>query len=400
MRCGIALALTVAATALAACDSDSTNATAPKPVTTQATAPAQTAASGVRLKQVGTFDQPVAFAAPPQDTRRQFVVEQGGKIRVVRDGRVLSTPFLDIRDRVVAGGEQGLLGLAFAPDYATSKRFYVYYTARGSGANTLAEFRASSADRADPGSARILFAQADSESNHNGGQLQFGPDGLLYVGMGDGGGGNDQHGSRGNGQNKGTLLGKILRIDPRQTGDRPYAIPSDNPFVGQSGARGEIYAYGLRNPWRFSFDRANGALIIADVGQNAVEEIDYAAEGQARGANYGWRAIEGDRKNFDEPAPGAVAPVLTKDHDDGWCSITGGYVVRDPALKALAGRYVYGDYCLGQLRSARLSAGRATGDRAVGGVPRVEGLSSFGEDARGRVYVLSLNGPVYRLVAR
>ena len=405
MRCGIALALTVAALAVVACGSDSTDApaqtTAPRTETpTQATSPARTAARGVRLKQIGTFDAPVAFAAPPQDRRRQFVVEQGGTIRVIRDGKVLSTPFLDIRDRVVAGGEQGLLGLAFAPDYAASKRFYVYYTAKADGANTVAEFRASSPDRADPGSARILLAQADSESNHNGGQLQFGPDGLLYVGMGDGGGGNDQHGARGNGQNKGTLLGKILRIDPNPSDGRPYTIPSDNPFVGQSGARGEIYAYGLRNPWRFSFDRANGALIIADVGQNAVEEIDYAPKGQARGANYGWRAIEGDRKNFDEPAPGAVAPVLTKTHDDGWCSITGGYVVRDPALKALNGRYVYGDYCLGQLRSVRLGAGQASGDRAIAGVPKVEALSSFGEDARGRVYVLSLNGPVYRFVTK
>jgi glucose/arabinose dehydrogenase len=417
MRCGIALALTVAALAVVACGSDSTDApaqtTAPRTQTQAGDAqieggftlstespPAQAAARGVRLKRVGTFDQPVAFAAPPRDTHRQFVVEQQGTIRVIRDGRVLSTPFLDIRDRVVAGGEQGLLGLAFAPDYATSKRFYVYYTARGSGANTVAEFRAASADRADPGSARVLLAQPDRESNHNGGQLQFGPDGLLYIGLGDGGGGNDQHGARGNGQNKGTLLGKILRIDPRASAGQPYTIPSDNPFVGEQGARGEIYAYGLRNPWRFSFDRANGALVIADVGQNAVEEIDYAPKGQARGANYGWRAIEGDRRNFDEPAPGAVAPVLTKDHDDGWCSITGGYVVRDPALKALFGRYVYGDYCLGQLRSAKLAAGQATADRAIAGVPRITGLSSFGEDARGRVYVLSLNGPVYRFVAR
>ena len=268
MRCGIALALTIAAAALVACGSDSTDApaqtTAPSARTTTETttaapaSPARTASAGVRLKKVGTFDQPVAFAAPPQDIHRQFVVEQSGVIKVIRDGKVRSRPFLDIRDRVVAGGEQGLLGLAFAPDYATSKRFYVYYTARGSGADTLAEFRATSDDRADAGSGRILFAQPDSESNHNGGQLQFGPDGLLYVGLGDGGGGNDQHGARGNGQNKGTLLGKILRIDPRPADGRPYTIPSDNPFVGQPGARGEIYAYGLRNPWRFSFDRANG----------------------------------------------------------------------------------------------------------------------------------------------
>ena len=410
MRCGIALVLTVAATALVACGSDSTDApaqtmaTAPERVDNLGTAepeiepPAQAAATGVRLKKVGDFDQPVAFAAPPKDIHRQFVAEQAGTIRMIKDGRVASTPFLDIRDRVVSGGEQGLLGLAFPPDYATSKRFYVYYTARGSGANTLAEFRATSDDRADAGSGRILFAQADSESNHNGGQLQFGPDGLLYVGLGDGGGGDDQHGGRGNAQDKGSLLGKILRVDPRAVNGKPYTIPADNPFVSESGARGEIYAYGLRNPWRFSFDRADGALVIADVGQNAVEEIDYAAEGKARGANYGWRPFEGTRRNFDEPAPGHVAPVLQKTHDDGWCSITGGYVVRDRALPALAGRYVYGDYCLGQLRSVRLGEGRASGDRAIASVPRIEGLSSFGEDARGRVYVLSLNGPVYRFV--
>ena len=408
MRCGIALALTVAVLGLVACGSDSPDApaqtTAPRTTTTTATAPAQspahTAATGVRLRQVGTFDQPVAFAAPPQDIHRQFVVEQNGTIRVIRDGKVLSTPFLDIRDRVVAGGEQGLLGLAFAPDYATSKRFYVYYTARGSGADTLAEFRAATDDRADAGSGRVVFAVPDPESNHNGGQLQFGPDGLLYIGIGDGGGANDQHGARGNGQNKGTLLGKILRIDPRASGGRPYSVPSDNPFVGESGARGEIYAYGLRNPWRFSFDRSNGALVIADVGQSAVEEIDYAPRGQARGANYGWRPFEGTRRNFDEPAPGHVRPVLQKTHDDGWCSITGGYVVRDRALPALRGRYVYGDYCKGQLRSVRLAAGRASGDRAIADVPTIQGLSSFGEDARGRVYVLSLNGPVYRFVRR
>lgn len=378
------MALTVAVLGIVACGSDSPDA----------------AARGLRLKQIGSFDQPVALTAPRHDRHRQFVVQQGGTIRVIVNGKVRSRPFLDIRDRVVSGGEQGLLGLAFAPDYATSKRFYVYYTARGSGADTLAEFRAASADRADAGSGRVLFAIPDPESNHNGGQLQFGPDGLLYVGIGDGGGANDQHGARGNGQNLGSLLGKILRIDPRASGGRPYTIPSDNPFVGRAGARGEIYAYGLRNPWRFSFDRATGALAIADVGQSAVEEIDYAAKGKARGVNYGWRPFEGTRRNFDEPAPGHVKPVLQKTHEDGWCSIIGGYVVRDRALRALKGRYVYGDYCKGQLRSVRLRPGRASGDRAISGLPTVDGLSSFGEDARGRVYVLSVRGPVYRFVSR
>jgi glucose/arabinose dehydrogenase len=407
----LAVLLLTGALGVAACGSDSTRSSAgtavatPAPAPAKATAtattsPARAAARGVRLVRVASFAQPDSLAAPPGDRRRVFVVEQGGTIRVVRDGRKLARPFLDIRDRVVSGGEQGLLGLAFPPDYAQSRRFYVYYTARGTGADTLAEYRATSAQRADPRSQRILFAQPDQESNHNGGQLQFGPDGLLYVGIGDGGGANDQHGARGNGQSRDTLLGKILRIDPRASGQRPYTIPADNPFVGQSGARGEIYSYGLRNPWRFSFDRATGDLAIADVGQDAVEEIDFARRGQARGANYGWRPLEGDRRNFDEPAPGAVAPVLTKTHDAGWCSITGGSIVRDPALVALRGRYVYGDYCLGQLRSVRLRAGHATGDRAIAGVPRISQLSSFGEDARGRVYVLSLDGPVYRFVAR
>lgn len=384
MRPALLVALLAAVAVVVACGSDS--------------APAD-AKAGVRLVQVGRFDAPVSLTAPPQDRHRVFVVEQDGRIAVMVDGKRRATPFLDIRDRVVAGGEQGLLGLAFPPDYATSKRFYVYYTARGSGADTLAEYRAPSADRADPSSGRVLFAQPDTESNHNGGQLQFGPDGLLYVGLGDGGGGNDQHGATGNGQNTDTLLGKILRIAPTASGGQPYTIPSSNPFAGQAGKRGEIYSYGLRNPWRFSFDRATGALAIADVGQDAVEEIDYAAKGAARGVNYGWRVLEGNRKNLPGAAPGAVAPVLTKTHAAGWCSITGGYVVRDPALTALAGRYVYGDYCQGQLRSVRLAPGKATGDRAIAGVPKISQLSSFGEDARGRVYVLSLDGPVYRFTA-
>jgi glucose/arabinose dehydrogenase len=395
MRPALLVTLLAAVTAVVACGSGSaeTTTTGPQPT-------AAASAAGVRLVQVGRFDAPVSLTAPPQDRHRVFVVQQGGTIKVMVDGKTRSTPFLDIRDKVVSGGEQGLLGLAFPPDYATSKRFYVYYTARGSGANTLAEYRATSADRADPASARVVFAQPDTESNHNGGQLQFGPDGLLYVGLGDGGGGNDQHGARGNGQNTNTLLGKLLRIDPRASDSQPYTIPDSNPFAGQSGRRGEIYSYGLRNPWRFSFDRSTGDLAIADVGQDEVEEIDFARKDGALGANYGWRAFEGNRQNFDEPAPGAVKPVLTKTHDAGWCSITGGYVVRDPALKALAGRYVYGDYCLGQLRSVKLAAGKATGDRAVAGVPKISQLSSFGEDARGRVYVLSLDGPVYRFAAR
>jgi glucose/arabinose dehydrogenase len=352
----------------------------------------------VRLAQVGRFASPLTVTSPPGDTRRVFVVEQGGRIRVVRGGRVLRRPFLDVSRQIVSGGEQGLLGLAFAPDYARSRRFYVHYTNR-SGDTRLVEYRArrSSADVADPSSARVLLAQDQPEPNHNGGQLAFGPDGLLYMGLGDGGGGNDMHGRRGNAQSLGTVLGKILRIDPRRSGRRPYRIPSSNPFAGRRGARGEIYSYGLRNPWRFSFDRETGDLTIGDVGQNAIEEIDFVRRGRGRGANFGWRPFEGRSRIFeDERAPGHVEPVIELDHDDGYCSVTGGYVVRDPALPALAGQYVYGDFCDGHVRAARLSAGRAEDDRRLN-LPRVGSISAFGEDAQGRVYVVTLDGPVYRL---
>jgi hypothetical protein len=353
---------------------------------------AKLAAGHLHLVKVGSFDQPVYVTAPPQDTHRLYVVEQGGTIRVVKNGRKLARPFLDIRPRVVSGGEQGLLSMAFAPDYARSKRLWVYFTNRR-GYEEIDEFRAASADRADPRSARTTLIQPDHESNHNGGQLQFGRDGYLYAGLGDGGGANDQHGARGNAQNLGSLLGKIIRIRPRAGGG--YSVPASNPFVGRAGARGEVYSYGLRNPWRFSFDRRTGDMVIGDVGQNAVEEIDFRWHGTAKGVNFGWRPWEGRRRNFDEPAAGAVFPQLQKLHSDGWCSIIGGYVVRDRALGSLYGRYLYGDNCNSDIRSVKLSQTRASGDRATG--LRVPGTSSFGEDARGRVYITSLTGPVYRL---
>ena len=363
-----------------------------------AAAPAQ--AAGVRLAPVGRFDAPVYVTSPPKDNRRLFVVEQAGVIKVVRDGKILARPFLDIRSRVISGGEQGLLSMAFAPDYASSGKFYVYYTRKSDQAETIVEYRRQSADVALPSSARTLVVQADTESNHNGGQLQFGPDGLLYAGLGDGGGANDQHGPRGNAQNLGALLGKLIRIDPNAGGAKPYGIPPDNPFVKTAGARPEIYSYGLRNPWRFSFDRSTGDLVIGDVGQDAIEEVDFMAKGTARGANFGWRPFEGTRKNFDEPAPGAVDPVLQLKHSDGFCSITGGYIVRDPALTALKGRYVYADFCEGHIRSAKLRPGGASGDGPVAGLPKLSSISSFGQDARGRVYVVSLDGPIYRLAAK
>jgi len=357
--------------------------------------PARASQAGARLVRVGTFANPVYVTAPPGDRRRLFVVEQEGVIRVMRDGRKLRRPFLDIRADVAAGGERGLLSMAFPRNYTSSGRFYVYFTGND-GDIRIQEFRRSSADVANPGTRRELLRIEHSRfGNHNGGQLQFGPDGLLYIGTGDGGGGGDP---LGNAQRVSRLLGKLLRIDPRAAGGRPYRIPSSNPFRGRAGARGEVYAYGLRNPWRFSFDRATGAINIADVGQNAVEEVNYAPRGRARGRNFGWNIFEGRRRYSAGSAPGHLPPVLERFASQGNCSITGGYVVRDRSLPALRGRYVYSDLCDGRIRSARLRSGRAAGDRSTG--LRVDSPSSFGEDARGRVYVASLSGPVFRLSAR
>jgi glucose/arabinose dehydrogenase len=385
----LSLTALAAAVALVACGTNDVRAR------TQTTA----AGHGVRLVQVGSFDQPLWVTSPPRDRRRLFIVEQAGRIRILERGRKLATPFLDIHDQVTSGGEQGMLGLAFAPDYATSGLFYVYFTGRDSREH-LVEFHRASRDRADPGSERTVFVHDDPEANHNGGMLVFGADGHLYVGTGDGGGANDQHGTIGNAQDLRSPLGKILRIDPRAKGASPFTVPASNPFVGRPGARPEVYAYGLRNPWRFSFDRVRGDLIIGDVGQDAVEEIDFVPRDRRAGRNFGWRPFEGTTRLFDEPTPGAVPPVITKTHAEGWCSITGGYVVRDRAVPGLYGRYVYGDFCKGELRSARLAPGRATDDRPIPGLAPVSGLDSFGEDADGRVYVISTSGPVYRFAAR
>jgi glucose/arabinose dehydrogenase len=361
--------------------------------------PTAQASAGTRLKRIGSFDQPVHVTAPPRDRKRVFVVEKGGTIRVIRNGNRLATPFLDLRAKVSTGGEQGLLSMAFAPDYATSKRFYVYFT-DGAGDTRVVEYRRATHDRARASSARQVLFQNQPESNHNGGLVTFGPDGLLYIGLGDGGGGGDEHGRRGNGQDLGTLLGKILRIDPRRQGSRAYRVPSDNPFVGRSGARPEIYAYGLRNPWRFSFDRQTADLVIADVGQNEIEEIDFVRKGDGRGANFGWRVFEGSARFANgEEAPGHVPPVHERTHSDGWCSITGGVVVRDQRLKGgLYGRYLFGDVCQQRIASGRLDIPAMRNVRNTS--LRIEQLVSFGEDARNRVYAVSLAGPVYRLVAK
>jgi glucose/arabinose dehydrogenase len=358
---------------------------------------AQAAKGKLRLAKVATFNKPVYLTAPRSDKKRLFVVEQDGRIMVVRKSRKLSRPFLDIRSKVTSQGEQGLLGLAFAPDYKSSGLFYVYYTGKDFKQH-LVEYKRASADRANGASERSVFVHNDPEANHNGGQLEFGPDRLLYVGTGDGGGGGDMHGSLGNAQNLSSPLGKILRINPRAASG--FTIPADNPFVGRSGARGEIYSYGLRNPWRFSFDRKTGDLVIGDVGQDTMEEIDFVKKGKGRGANFGWRPFEGTHHLYrQESALGSLDPVIQHSHSAGWCSITGGYIVRDPTLGSLRGKYVYGDFCKGKIYSATLKPGGASGDRDLK-LPSVPNMSSFGQDSSGRVYVMSTDGPVYRFTRR
>jgi glucose/arabinose dehydrogenase len=356
----------------------------------------RTAAAGARLLRVGTFDQPTYVTAPRGDPRRRFVTEREGRVVLLRAGR--RSTFLDVSARVQTGGESGLLSMAFHPGYARNRRYFVYYVAND-GALTISQFRATGdGNRTRRGSGRLVMRVPHSNFNHKGGQLQFGRDGMLYAGFGDGGGGGDPDR---NAQDLGELLGKIVRIDPKPGGG--YRIPPDNPFRGRAGARGEIFAYGLRNPYRFSFDRATGDLAIGDVGQDAVEEIDFlpAAWDSRRprgGANLGWSVFEGARRFRSGGAPGHVGPAIERTHDQGSCSIAGGYVIRDRGLGALRGSYVYGDLCDPALRVARLTAGGARRDRALG--PRVSQLVSFGEDARGRVYAVSLEGGVFRLAAR
>jgi len=356
---------------------------------------------GVSLKKIGQFDQPVYVAGAPGFPRLLFVIEQPGRVEVLNGGRRAGT-FLDLRSKVGYGGEQGLLSIAFPPDYQSSRRFYVYYTGT-SGNIRVDEFKRGSATRAAAGSQRsVIVVPHPVNSNHNGGQLQF-LGNLLYLGTGDGGAGGDPPN---NAQNLDSLLGKLLRINPRPSGGRPYSVPRSNPFVGRSG-RDEIYSYGLRNPFRFSFDTVNAAqprLAIGDVGQDEFEEIDYTTVGEASGANYGWDALEGfgpyEGSESGTPDPGGtVKPILAFPHSRGGsCSVTGGYVVRDPSLRSLYKRYVYADFCEGQLRSLVPHLKRAGRDRKLG--LSVPSPSSFGEDTSGHLYVASLEGPVYRFVQR
>jgi glucose/arabinose dehydrogenase len=356
-----------------------------------------TGEGGVALRHIGDFESPSYVAPAPGFGKLLFVVELPGTIRVVRNGKVLPRPFLDISDQVSFQGEEGLLSVAFDPRYEKTRRFYVYYVDTA-GDLRIDEFkrRRGKTTVASAGSQRrVLGIPHPIWGNHNGGQLQFGPDGKLWLATGDGGGGGD---GEDNARDLNALLGKLLRIDP-SVRKGAYGIPKDNPFVGRDGAD-EIWAYGLRNPWRFSFDSATGDLAIADVGQGEVEEVNYLTRPAARGANFGWPQFEGNQP-FDPTRPGVdppTAPVFTYSSatGSGNCSVTGGYVVHDPALSTLRGRYVYADLCAGQLRSFVPSVAGASDDKPLG--LAVPSPTSFGEDSRGRIYVTSIEGAVHQLV--
>ena len=359
---------------------------------------AGTGDGGVALRQVGEFESPSYVTHAPGYRKLLFVVELPGTIRVVRNGRVLPKPFLDIADQVSFQAEDGLFSVAFDPKYRKTRRFYVYYV-DNNGDLRIDEFkrRRGSTTTASPGSQRrVLGIPHPVWSNHNGGQLQFGPDGKLWLATGDGGGGGD---GEDNARDLTSLLGKLLRIDP-SVRRGAYGIPKDNPFRGDSSARPEIWSYGLRNPWRFSFDSETQDIVIADVGQGQVEEVNLLSRAAARGANFGWPAFEGNQP-FDPTRPGphpATAPyfVYSSAEGSGNCSVTGGVVVHDPALPTLDDRYLYADLCAGELRSFVLAEVAPSDDGPVG--VTVVRPTSFGEDARGHVYVASLDGAVYQLV--
>jgi glucose/arabinose dehydrogenase len=335
---------------------------------------------------------PVDIQQPADGTQRLFVVEQAGTVRIIQGGMLLATPFLDIRSSVTSGGEMGLLGLAFHPNYSQNRRFFVSYTRTVNGQlqSVIAEYETSAADPNVASTAeRVLLTVDQPFENHNGGQIQFGPDGYLYIGYGDGGAGGDP---LGNGQNLNTLLGKILRIGVDTA--QPYAVPPDNPFVGQAGIRPEIWAWGFRNPWRFSFDRASGRLFVGDVGQSDFEEIDLVE----RGGNYGWSIMEGAHC-YPPPSTGCntsglALPIAEYSHSEG-NSITGGYVYRGDGIQELRGKYVFGDFGSGRIWQLQ--------ETASGGWLRSLlldtdlNISSFGQDQAGELYAVDYNGAVYRL---
>ncbi len=352
--------------------------------------------AGAGLEEIASgLAFPVYLTSPPAD-ERLFVLEKDGKVRIIKGGVLLETPFLDITELVSKAREQGLLGLAFPPDYASSGRFIVHYTDQN-GDTRISSFHVSAdPDVADPAS-EVPILEADQPFvNHNGGQILFGPDGFLYIGLGDGGSSGDPEGR---GQRLDDLLGSILRIDV--SSGTSYTVPSDNPFVGTAGARPEVWSYGLRNPWRFSFDRATGDLYIADVGQSNWEEINFAAadDGAGRGVNYGWNVMEGSHcygADFCDQT-GLTLPQVEYGHDQG-CSVTGGYVYRGDAVPALQGHYVYADFCRGFVRSFQAGNPSAGMDR-----PDLEpngSIASFGEDAAGELYILTEDGRILKIVPR
>ena len=398
-RLGRAVIVVGSVVALGACGG---GATGPAPLPTAspgASCPVAPIPGTPQLRSVRVasgLTSPLDLQSIPGDRTRLFVVEQGGRIRIIRGGTVLAAPFLDIAGRISAGGERGLLGLAFHPGYARNGRFFVNYT-DSNGHTRISEFHAApAADVADPASERQILFVAQPFANHNGGGLAFGNDGMLYIGLGDGGSGGDP---LGNGQSLQTALGKMLRIDV----DRglPFAAPPDNPFVANAAALPYIWAYGLRNPWRFAFDRANGDLYIGDVGQDAREEVDVGLAARRGGENYGWSVMEGSRcfrPSAGCPTTGLTLPVLDYGRADG-CSITGGVVYRGCRLPGYDGTYFYGDYCTAMIRSFRLVNGQALDQRdwtaALG--RGIGNISSFGVDADGEIYIVDFDGEIYRV---
>jgi len=340
-------------------------------------------AAKVALKEVATAQNPIAGAAGPGGA--VWIAERAGTVRVL-DDKGLGQPVLDISGETTTDGERGLLGIAFDKRFA---HFYISFT-NLEGTSTVDEF-AVRHGKIRPNTRRTVITQTQPYSNHNGGDIRFGPDGYLYIALGDGGSGGDPHG---NGQNLDTLLGKMLRIDPQ--GGKPYAIPRDNPFVNDPNAKDEIWAYGLRNPWRFSFDARTGDLLIGDVGQSDWEEIDWAPAKSRGGENYGWSQMEGTHpfRGGTEPA-NHVPPVHEYDRTGLGCSVTGGYVYRGRAIPDLRGQYVFSDYCDGTLRTLRMKDGKVTGESDLG----VNGgeVISFVQGGDGELYVLAIGGSVSRI---
>lgn len=351
------------------------------------------AARKPRLVRKGRFDAPVEIKSAPGFPRLMFVVEQPGRVMVLRRGRKLNRPFLNLKKKVGYGGERGLLSIGFPPDYRRSGRFYVYFTDR-TGDLRVVEYRRRNAVRARPDSARpVITIRHRKNTNHNGAQLHF-LGHHLYFGTGDGGGGGDPDG---NAQNLHSLLGKMIRIDPRKKGKRPYTVPRSNPRVGKKG-RNEIFSWGLRNPYRWSLDRRGKGrktrIAIADVGQDRFEEINFLNLSRARGGNFGWNRFEG-YSVFTSPLPGTIKPSLVLSHEQGYCSVIGGVVVRDRKLPALRGRYIFSDFCRGRILSFKARTGRIGAAQPTS--LRLNSPTSFGTGAGGAVWVTSLSGPVYRI---